>query len=83
MAATQTPTVGPPDEIRWLSTQEAADRLGIALRTLYKLIDEGNVPAYKFGRVLRLQLAEVDAYINRARVQPGDLKHLYPDAKPE
>lgn len=82
MAATQAPPTGRPDEIRWLSTQEAADRLGIALRTLYKLIDEGNVPAYKFGRVLRLQQHEVDAYIERARVQPGELKHLYPDTKP-
>ena len=69
------------EQIRWLSTGDAAERLGIALRTLYKLIDEGELPAYKFGRVLRLQQHEVDAFIGRSRVEPGSLKHLYPEAK--
>lgn len=67
-------------EIEWLSTKEAARRLGITPRTLYKLIDEGQLPAYKFGRVIRLQQAEVDAFIDGARIQPGELEHLYPHA---
>lgn len=67
--------------LRWLSTKEASARLGITLRTLYRLIDEGQVPAYKFGRVIRLKEAEVDAFIESARVTPGNLTHLYPDAK--
>ena len=68
-------------EIRWLSTAEAARRLGVSLRTLYKFIDEGHVPAYKFGRVIRLQEAEVDGFISNARIAPGTLEHLYPEAK--
>ena len=68
-------------EIRWLSTNEAASRLGVSLRTLYKFIDEGQLPAYKFGRVIRLQLEEVDTFITSARIEPGTLEHLYPDAK--
>jgi excisionase family DNA binding protein len=68
-------------EIRWLSTNDAAARLGVSLRTLYKFIDEGNLPAYKFGRVIRLQEAEVDSFIQGARIEPGTLEHLYPDAK--
>jgi excisionase family DNA binding protein len=68
-------------EIAWMSTGEAASRLGITVRTLYRLIDEGSIPAYKFGRVIRLQEAEVDTFINAARVQPGSLEHLYPEPK--
>ena len=68
-------------EIRWLSTGDAATRLGVSLRTLYKFIDEGAVPAYKFGRVIRLQEAEVDAFISGARIEPGTLDHLYPESK--
>jgi excisionase family DNA binding protein len=68
------------DEITWLSTREAARRLGITTRTLYRLIDSGQVPAYKFGRVIRLQESEVDAFIEQARITPGDLEHLYADA---
>lgn len=69
------------NEIHWLSTGDAARRLGISLRTLYKLIDEGQVAAYKFGRVIRLQQHEVDAFISSARIEPGTLEHLYPEAR--
>lgn len=67
-------------EIKWLSTTEAAKRLGLGLRTLYRLIDDGQLPAYKFGRVIRLQEAEVDEFIARSRIQPGELEHLYPES---
>lgn len=65
-------------DIEWLSTKEAARRLGLTTRTVYRLIDEGQIPAYKFGRVIRLQADEVDRFIDTARIQPGDLEHLYP-----
>ena len=65
-------------EIEWLSTKEACERLGVTLRTLYRLIDEGHVPAYKIGRLIRLQAGEVDAFIDGARITPGTLEHLYP-----
>jgi excisionase family DNA binding protein len=70
------------EEITWLSTREAARRLGITTRTLYRLIDSGQVPAYKFGRVIRLQEPEVDAFIDQARIEPGALEHLYADGGP-
>ncbi len=49
-------------ETTWMSTREAAARLGLAARELYHLIDEGELPAYKMGRDLRLRHADVDAY---------------------
>lgn len=71
----------PPREPVWLGTQEAARQLGITARTLYRLIDEGAIPAYKLGRVLRLRLSDVEAFLESARVQPGELEHLYPERK--
>ena len=71
----------PAPEIRWLSTGEASRRLGVSLRTLYKFVDEGLVPAYKFGRVIRLKESEIDAFIEAARIEPGTLEHLYPEAR--
>ena len=62
----------------WLGTQDAARRLGVTSRTLYRFIDEGSIPAYKLGRVLRLRVADVEAFLEAQRVQPGDLAHLYP-----
>jgi excisionase family DNA binding protein len=69
------------DEIRWLSTQEAARRLGITTRTLYRFVDEGHLPAYRMGRVFRLKQADVDAFIESSRVEPGTLANLYPERR--
>jgi excisionase family DNA binding protein len=69
------------DAITWLSTKEAAERLGITLRSLYRFIDEGDLVAYKFGRVIRLQEADVVRFIDDSRIPPGSLEHLYPELK--
>lgn len=67
------------DQIEWMSTNTAAEHLGITTRTLYRFIDEGLLPAFRFGRVIRLQRRDVDDFIERSRIQPGSLDHLYPD----
>jgi excisionase family DNA binding protein len=69
------PTAGP----RWMGTQEAARYLGITPRTLYRFIDEGRLPAYKMGRVIRLKGDDLDTFLETARIQPGELANLYPE----
>jgi len=66
--------------MQWLGTAEAARYLGITPRTLYRLIDEGQLPAYRFGRVIRLKQSDVDTFVEGSRIEPGTLEHLYPDA---
>ncbi len=66
------------DEIEWLGTKAAATYLGVTPRTLYRLIDEG-LPAYRFGRVIRVKEADLVAHLERARIAPGSLRHLYPE----
>ncbi len=66
---------------RWVSTAEASERLGVTLRTLYRLVDEGRLPAYKIGRVIRIKEDDVEAFLENARIQPGTLAHLYPESK--
>lgn len=60
-------------DIEWLNTNETAKRLGITPRTLYRFIDDGKIPAYRFGRVIRLKESEVAAFIERSRIVPGTL----------
>jgi excisionase family DNA binding protein len=67
--------------IRWVGTKDACEQLGITLRTLYRFIDEGQLPAYKMGRVIRLQESDITAFIERMRITPGSLEHLYPEPK--
>jgi excisionase family DNA binding protein len=38
------------DEITWLSSETAAQQLGITTRTLYRFVNEGALPAYRIGR---------------------------------
>ncbi len=67
----------PADPPTWLGTTAAARYLGITPRTLYRLIDQGRVPAYALGRVYRVRQSDLDAYLATARVQPGTLGHLH------
>ena len=60
-----------------MGAPEAAEYLGVVLRTLYKFLDEGAIPAYKLGRVIRLKREDVDAFLESQRVVPGSLSHLY------
>lgn len=63
----------------WLSTAEAGKAIGITPRTLYRFIDQGDLPAYRFGRVIRLKRSELDRFVESRRIEPGTLSHLYPD----
>ena len=61
------------ETIQWLNTEEAAQLLGVAQRTLYRFIDEGDLPAYRMGRVIRLKQSEVLPFIDACRIEPGTL----------
>jgi excisionase family DNA binding protein len=75
----------PADE--WITVSEAARVLGLMPHTVYDLIDRGDLGAEvivptdrpKRRRSIRLRRREVDEFIERARVKPGELAHLYPD----
>lgn len=50
------------DSFEWLKPIDAARRLAISTKELYRLIDEGALPAYRFGRVIRLLASDVEEY---------------------
>ena len=77
------PPMATSADIEWLSTQEASRRLGITTRTLYRFVDQGDLPAYRMGRVIRLKATDVDTFIEGSRIEPGTLEHLYPDTSPK
>ena len=65
----------------WVSSKDAAHRIGVTQRTLYRFIDEDRLPAYRLGRVIRLKALDVEAFIEAGRIRPGTLQHLYPESK--
>ena len=58
-----------PMDPSWKSTTEATRVLGVTLASLYRLIDSGALRAYRFGRVIRIKTADLDAYIATTRDQ--------------
>ena len=48
--------------VKWMSSNEAAERMGVTTATLYRFIDEGRLPAYRMGRVIRLKESELDEF---------------------
>jgi excisionase family DNA binding protein len=57
---------------RWISSVRAAERLGVSIRDLYRLIDRANLPAYRIAGEIRLLAHEVDAFHEKFP-NPGEL----------
>lgn len=57
-----------------MSSAEAAEFIGVATRTLYGFINDGSLPAYRIGRVIRLQRPDVEAFVDACRIQPGTIE---------
>ncbi len=58
---------------QWLGTAAAAEVLGLQSRTLYRFIDEGRLPAYRFGRVIRIRRDDLDEFVRSCLIEPGSL----------
>jgi len=73
----------------WIGAPEAARLLGLELRTVHALISKGELQAVILPssrpeprrRSIRLRRQDVGDYIDRARVKPGTLSHLFPPAE--
>ena len=63
----------------WMSTDAACKYLGVSAATVYRLVDEGLLAAYRPSRSIRFRRSDLDAYLEAVRVRPGDLVHLRSD----
>jgi excisionase family DNA binding protein len=52
----------------WLSVQQVAEHLGVSNMTIYRVIDDGDLLAYRIGRSLRIDAADVERYLRGAVV---------------
>jgi excisionase family DNA binding protein len=53
-----------------LSVEEAAERLGTSPRFIRRLIAERRIAFAKIGRHVRLDTADLDAFVAAGRVEP-------------
>lgn len=52
---------------RLLTYREAGKLLGVTDRTIWTLVDQGELPAVRFGRSVRIDPADLRAYIDRCK----------------
>ncbi|WP_158852348.1 helix-turn-helix domain-containing protein [Saccharothrix deserti] len=53
-----------------LTTEEAAERLGVGRTTMYRLIGTGEIESVQIGRLRRIHVAAVDAYARKLLQNP-------------
>jgi excisionase family DNA binding protein len=71
MLVTRT-ALGAPDpdpDYRWLSPEAAADLLAVSVHDLYKLVDRGELPAYRIDGEVRLRRSDIERERDRVRDQ--------------
>ena len=58
---------------KFLNYQELAEKLGIAVPTLYSAVSRGQIPHVRFsGRLVRFDAEEIDRWIAEHRVPVAD-----------
>jgi excisionase family DNA binding protein len=55
-----------------LSYKQAGTLLGVTERTVWTLVDDGELPAVRFGRSVRIDPADLRAFIDRAKSAQND-----------
>lgn len=53
-----------------ITVKEAAQRLGLSDKTVYGMIEAGALPGYRFGRAVRVDEDELQAWRECCRVRP-------------
>jgi excisionase family DNA binding protein len=72
----------PSDEI-FLTTEEVLEYLQVNLRTVYRLIKAGKIPAVRVGRQWRFRKRDIDAWLDSQRPRSGERPAVVPIDKPQ
>jgi excisionase family DNA binding protein len=60
---------GKPDEM--LTTTKAGRVLGVGPKTVIRLIESGQLPAYRINYAWRIRRSDVEAYLEAHKYRPG------------
>ena len=71
------PSANPTWLPTWLGVGDVATRLGVVPKTVYRMIDNGSLTAFRIGRGIRIKESDLRSYEDSCEIQPGDLAHLH------
>ena len=63
----------------FLTTEEVLEYLQVNLRTVYRLIKAGKIPAVRVGRQWRFRKSDIDAWLDSQQTRPAPIPSPVPD----
>src|SRR5438309_6989439 len=66
----------------FLTTEEVLEYLQVNLRTVYRLIKAGKIPAVRVGRQWRFRKRDIDAWLDSQRPRGGSRAASAPTQRP-
>lgn len=72
-----------PSPEAFLTTEEVLAYLQVNLRTVYRLIDAGQLPAVRVGRQWRFRRRDIDAWLDQQRPATPEAEARPPDPAPD
>ena len=63
-------TVRPVGLRHLVSIEDLAEHLGVSVRHVRRLVSERRIPFHKWGRLLRFDIDEVNAWLDATRIEP-------------
>jgi excisionase family DNA binding protein len=54
------------DKVDFYTVKETAQHLRLCEKQIRRLIEHGELPAYRFGAAIRIKKQDVDAYVQRS-----------------
>ncbi len=55
------------DQVRLVTIPAAAQLLGVSRSKLYELLGDGELPTVRIGRLRRIAIADLEAFVRRCR----------------
>jgi excisionase family DNA binding protein len=64
----------------WMTIEEAAQYLKLAVVTVRKYVKSGQVPSYRQGRIIRLKSSDLDQFMESGRSRDNTYKTVWGDS---
>lgn len=59
--------------LRFYTVKKASEMIGVSGNTLRRILEDRDIPTYRFGKQIRISAEAFDAYINSVRIDYSDL----------
>lgn len=66
---------------QFYTVKTLAEKLAITPITVYRMVDQGKLPAVKIGKSIRFKPQDIDAFLETVRVGPAGLAEEKPNGR--